>query len=178
MEILNYILTDIKEPVTWLPIGILFGVLVESVVCFYRIYQKKQRQTWKEMIVVALFAAYLLIVLIQTLFSREPGSRHGMDMIPFSTWGTNEQSHAYMIENVILFLPFGILFPMAKEKNVHWKLIFACSFCFSVSLETVQLLTGRGFCQVDDVIMNTLGGCLGYLIYRGIKFLKHLVSDN
>lgn len=178
MEVLNYILTDIKEPIAWLPIGIFFGLLVESGICFYRIYQKKQRQTSKEAILTILLATYLLIVLIQTLFSREPGSRHGIDMIPFSTWGTNEQSHAYMIENVILFLPFGILLPRVKGRNVHCKLIFASSFCFSVSLETVQLLTGRGFCQVDDVIMNTLGGCLGYLIYKGIKFLKRLALDN
>ena len=62
MEVLNYILTDIKEPIAWLPIGIFFGLLVESGICFYRIYQKKQRQTSKEAILTILLATYLLIV--------------------------------------------------------------------------------------------------------------------
>ena len=145
MELLDYILTDIKEPMAWLPAGIFFGVAVEGLVCFYRIYRKKQRQTGKETVATVLLAAYLLIVLIQTLFSREPGSRSGIDLIPFSTWGTDGQSHAYVIENVILFLPLGILLPGVKR--VCWKQIFAVGLCFSVFLEMVQLLTGRGYCR-------------------------------
>lgn len=166
MELLHYILTDIKEPLALLPLGLMFGVAAEGLIGLY-LLRKEQRQTGKKMIFTTLLFAYLLIVLIQTLFSREPGSRSGIDLIPFSTWGTGGQAHAYVIENVILFLPLGILLPVVKK--VHWKQIFIISLCFSVFLEMVQLLTGRGYCQVDDVIMNTLGGCLGYLIYRGIK---------
>ena len=36
-------------------------------------------------------------------------------------------------------------------------------FIGSVSLEILQLITGRGYCQVDDVISNTAGAFLGWL---------------
>ena len=39
------------------------------------------------------------------------------------------------------------------------------SFLFSCGVELTQLVTRRGSCDVDDVILNTLGGLLGYLLF-------------
>ena len=38
-------------------------------------------------------------------------------------------------------------------------------FIISVGIETVQLLTERGYCQLDDIVMNTLGSLVGYMIF-------------
>lgn len=100
------------------------------------------------------------------LFSREPGSRTGVDLIPLSTWGTSAQAHAYFIENILMFIPFGILLPFRVPALRRALFCIDAGFLCSLLLETAQLLTGRGYCQLDDIATNTLGTGLGYLIYR------------
>ena len=39
----------------------------------------------------------------------------------------------------------------------------AGSFAFSLAIETSQLLSNRTF-DIDDLVMNTLGGCIGFAI--------------
>ena len=41
-------------------------------------------------------------------------------------------------------------------------------FMCSVAIESIQFYTGYGFCQLDDVVMNTLGTIIGYLLYAGL----------
>ena len=43
---------------------------------------------------------------------------------------------------------------------------------FSAAIELVQLITRVGSCYVDDIILNTLGGAVGYVLYRLIKMCK------
>lgn len=46
-----------------------------------------------------------------SIFSRESGSRKQISLILFETWGHSVQAHAYFIENIFMFIPFGILAP-------------------------------------------------------------------
>ena len=78
------------------------------------------------------------------------------------------------IKEPLACLPLGILLPVVNR--IHWKHIFVINLCFSVLLEMVQLLMGSGYCQMDDVIMNTLGCCLGYLVYKRIKILGRKIG--
>ena len=45
----------------------------------------------------------------------------------------------------------------------------------SFGIETAQLLTKVGAFDVDDIFLNTLGGCLGYIIFRLTKLHKHVM---
>lgn len=47
---------------------------------------------------------------------------------------------------------------------------FAASFC----VEIVQLVTRLGFADVDDLMNNTVGSVLGYLIYK--RCMTHVVN--
>lgn len=73
--------------------------------------------------------------------------------------------------NIIAFMPMGFFLPAVMGKKLNGIQILLLSFFFSLSVETVQLLTKLGCFDVDDLILNTLGGFLGYLVYR----LFHLV---
>ena len=69
-----------------------------------------------------------------------------------------------------MFLPLGVLRAIRKKSNDKIFLKEICLYIvISCIIEGVQLITGRGYCQLDDVIMNTLGGILGYIF---IKFLN------
>lgn len=68
--------------------------------------------------------------------------------------------------NIIAFMPMGFFLPAVTGKRLGSMQILLLVFFFSLAVETVQLLTKLGCFDVDDLILNTLGGLLGYLIYR------------
>ena len=68
-----------------------------------------------------------------------------------------------MIENIIMFLPWGFLLPILfRRLRRNGFLCVLSGLAASCALETIQYLTQRGFCQLDDVVMNTLGALTGW----------------
>ena len=49
-----------------------------------------------------------------------------------------------------------------------WCCVYA-AFSTSMMLETVQLLTERDYCQLDDVVTNTLRAASGYLVLALVR---------
>ena len=74
------------------------------------------------------------------------------------------QMHAYFIENIVLFIPFGLLFPLVFKNWMRWFTIPVGAF-ISAAIEYTQLVTGRGYCQLDDFVTNTAGAAIGFFIY-------------
>jgi len=68
--------------------------------------------------------------------------------------------------NVLAFAPFGFFLSIAKPKLARVYAIIVMSFLLSLTIETLQLLLKVGIFDVDDLFMNTVGGLLGYGIYR------------
>lgn len=70
--------------------------------------------------------------------------------------------------NVLLFLPLGFLLPLVfrfRKKRTGIK-VFFISFGVSLFVELTQLLIMTRSFDVNDLLANTLGGVLGYLVYR------------
>lgn len=67
--------------------------------------------------------------------------------------------------NVIAFMPMGFFQPLLAKRL--WRGAFVVLNCFIVSLfvETIQLIFKIGCFDVDDLLLNTLGGLLGVIIY-------------
>ena len=81
-----------------------------------------------------------------------------------------------VVLNILLFIPFGYLIPMVwpQKKWTWWKIMllgFAASFC----IEIIQFITRLGFADVDDLMNNTVGAGIGYLLYG--KSLTHVAND-
>lgn len=105
-------------------------------------------------------AAYLVMLFQIVFFSREAGSRMALNLVIGGTWTDDLQGRAYVIENILLFIPFGMLV------SLNWRRIpligtALIGFGLSLGIEFLQLATARGYFQVDDLIMNTLGCLLG-----------------
>ena len=165
MELFKYLLTDMKQPISYIPQGILTGVVAAMVMYF--VWQRRNSESdTKKLAVFFMLFLYGTVLAVQTFFSRTPGTRRSVELGLLETWGTTWQAHAYVIENVILFLPLGILLPLADRRLAQWKRIFLISAGCSVMIEVLQYITARGYSQLDDVVTNTLGGCLGYIIYK------------
>lgn len=87
-----------------------------------------------------------------------------------------------MIGNIILFLPLGALLPFASEKFRTIKRVLLAALFFSLSIEAIQFVS-RFFgsyrsIDVDDVLFNTSGAFLGFIIYTMVKnvFSKKLAA--
>ena len=69
-----------------------------------------------------------------------------------------------VLGNVILFVPFGYFVSyILKNEKIYLPVLI--TLITSLSIELVQLYIGRVF-DVDDVILNLIGGVVGYYIYR------------
>ena len=66
--------------------------------------------------------------------------------------------------NVVMFVPMGLLLWCAMGKREWWKVLLLLVL-FSASIEVLQLVLKRGFCEFDDVFHNALGGMIGYYLY-------------
>ena len=70
--------------------------------------------------------------------------------------------------NVIAFIPFGYLLPKMVKKKPRLFHTVLFSFEFSLLVELTQLISRTGSFDVDDLILNTFGGLIGYILYYGI----------
>lgn len=80
-----------------------------------------------------------------------------------------------LLGNVFVFLPFGFLVPSMwpSHDKKHPVALFFLTLLFSVMVEILQFVTGVGAADVDDVILNTIGGCLGYQIYAAWRHIRY-----
>lgn len=121
------------------------------------------------------FAAYCFMVAAIALFTREPGTRTRVDLIPFSTFYNNPRSMAYIVENILMLIPLGIFLPMLMKVFRKGSRCLLAGFLCSALIECTQFITQRGFFQTDDIMTNVLGTGIGYLIFLAGYRLRNLV---
>lgn len=69
------------------------------------------------------------------------------------------------ILNIIMFIPFGYLVPFIWKNYQKLFKTIVLSFSFSLLIELSQLITTRAV-DINDLIANTLGGIIGYTIWK------------
>ena len=72
------------------------------------------------------------------------------------------------ILNVLLFIPMGVFLPVLYRKFDHIGKIALAGFLVSLSIEIAQMF-GSGATDINDLITNTLGACMGYVIYMAVR---------
>lgn len=91
------------------------------------------------------------------------------NFIPFKTIFINIENLSgwhdlsNLVGNIIAFIPFGIfLVLLSKKKGMSFKGALVLSLSLSLCLESLQVVFTIGSFDVDDLILNTAGGLLGY----------------
>ena len=156
-------------------------VLVYSFVCDRE--RAKRRWGWMALLALYLNAMYIVIGV--------PGIQYicwdpTLNLVPFQDFSTS--NIAGMVLNAIMFASLGFLLPAYFERYRRWNRTIAAGFLTSLTVEAIQLFTFRAT-DVDDLIMNTLGTLVGFLmaklvfghriaVYRGKKDWLELVIIN
>ena len=143
----------------------------------------KRKWGWMALLTLYLSAMYIVVGV--------PGVQYivwdpTLNLIPFQDFSARNIEG--MILNAVMFAPLGFLLPAYFERYRHWGRTLAAGFLTSLTVELVQLFTFRAT-DVDDLIMNTLGTFVGFLLaklifrhrtalYRGKKDWLELVIIN
>jgi len=120
------------------------------------------------------FIAYLLI-LFNLVTNQDMATVGGTNFVPFKEimrydFGSSG-FYKQVIGNILLFIPLGYFATgYCKLKKIGGILIV--SLLSSTTIEVVQHFIGRSF-DVDDIILNVVGGIIGFLIYIGINAIKN-----
>ena len=56
--------------------------------------------------------------------------------------------------------------------NVSWLMVAIIGCGISVTIESLQFFLMRGFSEVDDVMHNTVGCLIGYMIVKGARLVE------
>ena len=72
--------------------------------------------------------------------------------------------------NIGMFLPLGMLLPALFPGPRRFGKCMLTVAAIMTTVEILQLLTLRGFCETDDVFLNLIGACIGYGFWK--LFLK------
>lgn len=77
-----------------------------------------------------------------------------------------------LVGNVVAFLPLGFFLPiMCRKCRSLFYTVFFC-FEFSLIVETIQLVSKVGSFDVDDLLLNTIGGAIGYLCFAILNYMR------
>ncbi len=149
-----------------LPMVFVTVIVLVTIRLIYLLKNKEHIVLYREIFMLT-FIVYILC-LFQIVTVQDTVSWSTNNFVPFKEIMRYDFGSALFFKNIIgnilLFLPFGFFVSyLIKSKDVILPLII-CIVC-SISIETVQLYIGRVF-DVDDIILNVIGGILGYFVYR------------
>ena len=79
--------------------------------------------------------------------------------------------------NVIGFVPFGFILPVIGRRMKNGFLVTLLGFCLSLLVECVQLVCKVGCFDVDDLMLNTLGAALGYVLFAVCDRIRRWIYE-
>lgn len=167
--------------ITW-PMVLISCVVIVGLRISYLIKNKKKFVIYKELLSLS-FLIYIMC-LFQVVTFQDDVTWSSNNFVPFKEiLRYNMGSRLFfknVVGNMVMFLPYGFFISYYLDSK---KLTgpFILTAITSFSIETVQLVIGRVF-DVDDIILNMLGGTIGFYIYYiidlfGGKFPKILKNE-
>ncbi len=131
-----------------------------------------------------LFLLYIAFIIYFLIFSdwygRTVMGTYRYNLVPFKEirrfWEYREQlgmaaMFTNLFGNILIFIPFGFFLPMASRIR-SFSTTLLSSLGLSLCVEIFQFFTKVGSFDVDDLILNTLGGVLGYLIFTACSAIR------
>ncbi|ACT01863.1 VanZ family protein [Paenibacillus sp. JDR-2] len=131
-------------------------------------------------ILVLMKILFLSRVSITEIFNSQRTITRSINLVPFhsiaefvagSTANSKKFAFANVIGNILIFIPLGVYLPLFKNNYITNVLSVVT---LSLFVEIIQGLLGIGTADIDDIILNSIGGWIGLFIYKLIHFiLRH-----
>ncbi|ENH96193.1 hypothetical protein J416_11837 [Gracilibacillus halophilus YIM-C55.5] len=165
----------------------LIDFILLALIYVFFFYRKWKKEPKRELLMNTIMYIYIVMVLFVTLmpFTIPLGATNHLFMetanfIPFRDLLLHyDGALKGIFLNIIMMVPFGFLYPIIKKGKKSIFRTVALAFLFSLAIECSQLLTvwwgglnQRTF-DVTDLITNTFGGMIGYLIFVAVRPERH-----
>lgn len=123
------------------------------------------------------FLLLVWIILFKLSFSfSDLETLRSINLIPFYYSNQTSFHLSEVMDNVLIFIPLGILLKMLNIEN---KKIIFLGFILSFTLETMQFIFSIGASDITDIITNTIGTIVGLFLYLILeKCLKDKTKTN
>ena len=166
----NVVLKDI-----W-PMLLLFVIVIVTIRIIDLIINKKKFVLYKDLFILA-FILYMFLLF--ELVTSTDFESYSNNFIPFKEIMryeyTSKLFYKNVLGNVLLFVPFGY-FENKMLKNKQKNIGVFITLVTSLSIELIQMNIGRSF-DIDDIILNLVGGILGCIIYKFLDFIKEKLPN-
>lgn len=136
--------------------------VVVLLVAFLILHVIGKRQRCGYAVLSFIFSFYLIGILTMTEIWYRSAFNPRIVYIPFADMVRGPVATGL---NVILFVPLGFFLPILYEIIDSVKKILVIGFFISLTVEIVQMF-GCGTTDINDLITNTVGACVGYGIYK------------
>lgn len=115
---------------------------------------------------------YLMVILGLTVFNRTPGYREirlRPDAVLAGSGNYHESSILTALFNILFYVPYGfLLYKWGKYKKPYITSALI-AIVTAIGSEALQYLLARGVTTLEDVVLNTLGGCIGAALAAAIR---------
>ncbi|MCM3573928.1 MULTISPECIES: VanZ family protein [Mesobacillus] len=143
---------------------------------------------WISAISYTLFIAYIIIAVIllflspyrQAAYELNSAGSNPYNIIPFKTITDYIKASSHINQNiwmsnlfgnVLAFFPMGVFLPWLFKRFIGFWRTTSTVFLATLTVEILQFATRVGSFDIDDIILNTLGGAIGYLLIKIIYLL-------
>lgn len=158
------------------PMLFIFTIVIVTIRVMYLVVHKEKFILYKELFMLAFLIYAMLLFYVVTFQDVNYGTNN---FVPFKEIFRYEIGSKLFVKNIvgniILFIPFGLFVSYLMKTRRAFPIV-VISIITSTVIEYTQLKIGRTF-DIDDILLNVIGGFIGYLIYLVIDILgDHLPS--
>ncbi|WP_286905103.1 VanZ family protein [Clostridium sp. UBA1652] len=148
-----------------IPLGIL--MLVFQIIIFFALIKLILERNIDSLTNKIIWICYFSMMVF-LLFGR-PIAGASINLNPFNMFYSLNNSDQILVSvfNVIFFIPIGFLFIRRKISY-----ILAIMIPIEFLIESIQYLFKLGMFDVDDIILNILGICIGFFIFKNFNKIK------
>ena len=127
-------------------------------------------------VAAAILTAYIFLVYAVTVFSRVPGTK--LIFRPQLGWSygviarggkSGRDMLSSVLLNCLLLTPLGFLLPIIFSRTSSF--VVPLGTLMSFSIEAAQYIRRSGYCELDDIVHNTLSVLIGLALYWVIYYL-------
>lgn len=124
---------------------------------------------WVYLVLLAVYAVALGVITLRAL----PETGASASWVPFVTiWhllaesgGDSYFNVGSVVGNIALFIPLGWLLPMVWSELRSLPRVVVTAAACSIAIELVQFAIPGRFPTTDDVLLNTVGGLIGAIMF-------------
>lgn len=158
---------------------IILSVIAFAVFCIVTVILYKFRKFDKvQSIAAILLSMYIVVLLYFTVVGRYSHEEYEYQIHVFYSYRRlfvyfDRHSIEQIIINLLMLAPVGFLLSAIIKGKGKYVIVLVLCLLLTAFIETMQLLTKCGSCEVDDIVNNMIGAVIGVLTYAFLHWITH-----